>query len=812
MKIKYLKLVNYKRFPLLDVELFEQHFNSKLVTIIGCNGSGKSSFISELTPLPADKNNFYKNGYKEIHVEHDKKLFKLISDFRDGTHFSFLINDIEQNTANNITAQRDLVFLYFTINQSIQDILTGVETFTEMSLLSRKKLFSTITHINIDKVLENYNHLKEELKSNEFLLKTQTTLYQNEEQKLINASHLEQLKENLTRTKNHIDFLLDLRTSLYSYKESSSTSDLYEKVKAIQLKLEEAINKYYIHLTAFPKGNLEQYKLQYSSQLNLTNYQLDEFYKQLEQKQDELKVLALTQQSNLQTLQDEKYNKEITYTKLLTTLNFLTIPTNNYLTPIQSDLYKLEVSLPEILRTIKLNPVTDLGRTYTREKYDTLLSTKKELLDKLTTLSSKEHTITKELKELSSTNDTVSCPNCSHTWSLKDIPKAIQHLKEEHQSILQQKLSIQTQLQTNEKQIEDFIEYFNLYKQYTNLKQSTLSNLKPFWEFIDQELLIFNDPPSILKHLNNLGLDLCSIETAIGLQKEIEILSKNIEVLSTYKNTSFQQVEQFIEELNNTVQDLHSFKDSLNTSLQLITKVSSLYDYLERLNNALKTSSELLYSHNLSTTTSELLNVIETDLSKYKVLLIEHEKELSQYETIQYTLSKYKKTIEDTQSNIKVLKIILDELSPKNGLIAKSVSSFLNIIITNINKTIASIWNYKMILKPIDIDNESLNYRFKVEVEDKLVIEDISKCSAGMRKLINFCFVKLLYKLLDLEDYPLFLDEFNVNLDTEHSYKFAKIVKDIIESGYHSQLFIISHLSNDYHFKESDMQIISLES
>jgi len=117
-----------------------------------------------------------------------------------------------------------------------------------------------------------------------------------------------------------------------------------------------------------------------------------------------------------------------------------------------------------------------------------------------------------------------------------------------------------------------------------------------------------------------------------------------------------------------------------------------------------------------------------------------------------------------------------------------------------------------MVLKPIDIDNESLNYRFKVEVEDKLVIDDISKCSAGMRKLINFCFVKLLYKLLDLEDYPLFLDEFNVNLDTEHSYKFAKIIKDIIESGYHSQLFIISHLSNDYHFKESDKQVISLES
>ena len=158
--------------------------------ITGGNGSGKTSLMSELSPLPADKSNFRKGGYKEIHIEKSGNKYKLISDFSNGSHFSFLVNDQELNESGNITTQRELAQQHFNITQNIHEILIGLETFTDMSLLARKKLFSSITHLNIDKVLENYNNLKEELKSNELLLKTQTSLLQTEEEKLIDPHHL----------------------------------------------------------------------------------------------------------------------------------------------------------------------------------------------------------------------------------------------------------------------------------------------------------------------------------------------------------------------------------------------------------------------------------------------------------------------------------------------------------------------------------------------------------------------------------------------------------------------------------------------
>lgn len=168
-----------------------------------------------------------------------------------------------------------------------------------------------------------------------------------------------------------------------------------------------------------------------------------------------------------------------------------------------------------------------------------------------------------------------------------------------------------------------------------------------------------------------------------------------------------------------------------------------------------------------------------------------------------------KKTIDDIQSNIKVLDIILDELSPKNGLIAKSVSSFLNIIIENINTIINTVWDYKMILKAINVESEVLNYKFKVEVEDKITIEDVMKVSSGMKEIINLSFKTLIYKLLKLEHYPVFLDEFGVKLDKVHRSKISELVFKMMNSNYYSQIFLITHIETSYAIFK-DVEVLEL--
>ena len=114
-----------------------------------------------------------------------------------------------------------------------------------------------------------------------------------------------------------------------------------------------------------------------------------------------------------------------------------------------------------------------------------------------------------------------------------------------------------------------------------------------------------------------------------------------------------------------------------------------------------------------------------------------------------------------------------------------------------------------MILKAINVESEVLNYKFKVEVEDKITIEDIAKVSSGMKEIINLSFKTLLYKLLKLEHYPVFLDEFGVKLDKVHRSKISELVFKMMNSNYYSQIFLITHIETSYAIFK-DVEVLEL--
>ena len=133
----------------------------------------------------------------------------------------------------------------------------------------------------------------------------------------------------------------------------------------------------------------------------------------------------------------------------------------------------------------------------------------------------------------------------------------------------------------------------------------------------------------------------------------------------------------------------------------------------------------------------------------------------------------------------------------------------LNIIIENVNAIIGTVWDYKMVLRAINVEDEVLNYKFKVDVEDKITIEDIAKVSSGMKEIINLSFKTLLYKLLKLENYPVFLDEFGVKLDKVHRSKISELVFKMMNSSYYSQIFLITHIETSYAIFK-DVEVLEL--
>lgn len=807
MIIKYLKLVNYRRFPLRDLELFEYEFIKKLLLILGPNGSGKSSLLSELTPLPSTKDNFFKGGYKEIHIEKDNNQYYLISDFTDSPKYSFLFNNEELNKSNNITIQKELVFQHFKITPEIHDILIGHQTFSSMSMIHRKKLFNNITHLNIDSILSNYENLKEQLKTQELLLKTQHNLHQSEVSKLIDKDKLESLKINEQLIKDNMDVLIEIRENLVKHKEDTDLEPIFTNFKLISNRLKLFYDKYYTFLTSYPINDYYNLFTKYTTKINNINFMLQSQYTNLEKYQSDIKAIEIRKENNITELNSRLKTLTDTKNNIISNLNIFkdTIINTNDLSKsktnlINSELYKVEMALSSLLYEIPINsftnPDSDIPTNkYTKSKYEDLLNIKNNLLKELDLILLNESNVNKEIKHIEEyhSEQHTKCPKCNYSWKPNYNEQLLKSLKDKLTIINESKVIQQNKIEEINKQIEDIVSYFSLYKQYTNVKISTYDNLKPLWELIDNNGYIFNDPPKILSLLKLANLDINSISDIENINEQIVNVSSNINIINSTNTIDFEELYFSISEINFDIDYLLKEKSDIEVYLNNLEISKKVNITFSKLIDEFNLNKNLLFTTNLSLAIKNIVNEIDQELSMLKISMIEIKTQISNYDNLSYIIDKYSKDIEETKDNIVVLNSILIELSPKNGLIAKTISNYLNSIIKYINSVISSIWEYKMVIKVIDIENDNLDYKFKVEVEDKNITPDISKASSGMKEIIDLSFRLVIYKLLNLENYPLYLDELAARLDDAHSLKMLELVHRLVNDDKYSQIFLITH-------------------
>lgn len=794
MRIVSILLEGFSRFPLRDGIPFYHEFTHKLTMFNGRNGAGKTSLLNELTPLPADKSNYCsKTGYKKIVIEKSNDIYTLISDFRGKVSYSFLLNGEELNTANLVTAQRELVYKYFGVTQVIHDIMVDKEHFCTMSLINRKKLFSSITHLNIDSVLDGYNKLREELKNNQLLVKTVTSNLLSEEQKLISPEQQELNRQNLLDIKKNTDNLLDFRTGLQRCLSTNTSEDVYGQAFGAYMMLKTNFKRNSVLLTAYPFKDLNRYKEKNTSRISINQTKLNNYYTQLEDKHKELALLETNNAANRSSLVEYRTNL-IELTKRMTDSirffkNYKELDNNTNLA-----VYKLEATLPEILRNLQTNEGFDGERLYTVDKYNQHLEQKKNLLDRLQNLNANEIAIKNNLKQIEGTSGDISCPKCNHSWPVKDALLASQHREEELQAILVQQTAIRSEMRRVESYIEEVTEYFTLFRQLNAIRKETQDILKPLWDIVQEKNLIFIDPTNILTYVNLLGLDLSNIDEIKKYEQEIEKLTLEIDSMIIMESSSQEHVLNAISYLTEEVNDLQLEKQHLLEEANNIRLSERLHTIFITLASKFESTKDELTAFNMDTLVREITSIIDDELRNLRITTISLEKEQHQLDTVKYGIDRYKKEIDDLQENIKVLELAIKELCPKTGLIAKSVSSFLNTIIANVNSTVERIWDYKMVLREINVGTDPLNYKFKVDVEDSLEVADISVISSGMKEIIDIAFKQVLYRLLGFDGYPFFLDEAGAKLDIHHRSKYFHMLSDFINNSNYGQIFLITHI------------------
>ena len=777
--IKELILTNYDRFFLNNIESIEFRPKQKLQLLLGTNGSGKSSLLSELNPLPINKNDFT-NGSKEITIEKDNNIFKLKSTSNKN---SFILNNTELNDGGTKTVQLNLVKEYFNLTPKYNNIILGTEKLTAMSTNERKNILREMSTVDYSYGIYLYNTLKQELRDTVGYLKLMQIEMNNDISNIVNDNEILILKNDITKCKSMID----------SLSMSYSKSEEYKDIPIIDLNIDMDI--------------LDKNKLQ--SDLEYNNKFIINIEEEITNLNKEI--------DNLDDYSTTIKDSETLNTKLKSLEEYFKIINNKYnmekYSPIDSK-NRLDKLLNSNLNNINIELSYLDNIIFTPTEHKELKSKLEVLNNNLKIVSHGYDNNSKELEILLSNktdNNKITCSSCG-TMNYFGYSK-------EKEDILQEKVN-----NFKIKYDELNSQYLELYEIYQKQKQK-ITYLQEIKEIISELSVIplytdlvkkyVNDITSItstmlniiFKNIEDFLLDIKDYDSNNNELIEVKLkISSGIEILNIYKRKYIEDKDKLISKLNVLLDKKREVSSNIVIIKNNIEKCNIVNKHIETLNTIIadyKFNKKQIVINNKNT-------ILTNTIRELKSLLITLEDKYSNIEKIKSRIEINKKHI-DTHEDIRIaLQYAINALSPTEGIIAKSINSFINVFLNEMNTIINSVWSYELTLLPCQInESNDLDYLFAVKVADnKKDIKDVAYLSTSMKDIVDLSFKIVFMKYMKLTHMPLMLDEFGVFMDDIHRNKVYDVIENLLSNNF-SQIFFTANFKSIYgRFVDSDINIL----
>ena len=797
MIIKKLELYKFKRFFLSQVDHFILEPKSNIMIMAWGNGKGKSSLLSVLNPLPAElKRDFKEDGYKYIEIMHRGHEYKISSGKLEKNKHSFIYDDVELNPGGTKRVQLELVSEHFNLTPNINQILLGTDRFTQMSPTIRKEWFNKLSTIDYTYPIKVYNNLKSRYRDITGGIK----LFQENVVKLtadiITEEELTKLKDQRANLEGLITYIL----SLYTHDEGIDVDTAI--LKDLNSVVNELRNNSYITL---PSYDLDYYTANLAKlETNINTLKTD-----IKSIQDKLHILENKNKFDGKSLEELDTIRKDKVSRLLELRK-----SNKFKIP----LYRAYM-LSNTFNMLYQNLIAYVSELNDYERPSISLKLIEETINKLTGVDNELKVIDRKIQQVkgelnglekyNKVEDMVVCPQCQNQFHVhydpnksKLLTTMLQKFEEEFNkySAIRKKLIDQIELYNKIKTIIDNIKSAFLSRSdlsfihnyiYENIDYNTsTNNILSIIDTVKHELEYRSNYVVLYKELLNLKNERNKLKAIRNLEQKLHI--DNIKVLEDELNLKTQ-------ELITSRQGYKLLEDNKNVLVKINTLESRLKNILKHYRKA--------FDKALLALKNKHLNEVVTEL---KSLLVSYDQKLLQNSQARSQLDSYNKNIEEYKKKEEVLSTMLKVLSPSDGIIAKSINSFLNIFIQEMNHIINSVWSYEMVLLPCDItEDNDLDYKFKVKVNNDEVIEDVSKLSSSMQEIVDLAYKIVFMKYMRISDTPLILDEFGRTMDATHRDTAYNIIDRIFSTNF-DQIFLVSHFESMYgRFVNAD--IVQLE-
>lgn len=800
MRYISLELVGFNRMMLNQVQRFTITPTERVQLILGTNGSGKSSLMGELTPLPPNPADYKKDGSKTIKISHLGHVYTLRSWFQPSPKHSFKRGDDEElNPGGTGTAQKELVRQIFGITPETHELATGQERFHSMTPARRREWFTRLSDVSYDYALKVYNELRSKhrdvqgalkLSKQRLVTEVAKVISQEEEDKLradVKVLHeeltkLQGIRAPLTRSvhsceQNHeavMEELLQLSTQLHRMRRVMLDSAKYESPEQID-------------------AMIDQDRHAVTAQETLINNAVAVHSKLTE----DVEILKRTGADGVASLQAKIHEARerqfsILHLRKLKLEGFDPMVAANAVESVYDTLQAVFLTIPQ-------NDDGQYSSARAKEDEAKLLVQRDLRTRKLGEIA--EVNARKTHMEAHKNNAANECPKCRHRWVNGYSDEKLAQFAEQLEKRTEELKEIDNTISGLETHLKEFEGYRSLYMDFVRCTKNW-PVLKPFWDHLLERNLVVTAPRSAMTALDQLRSDMQFELQAHAVEKEIEnykILIQQAEKVGDASLTdSINKLAAVTSQIEEMTHQLTIIKRRLNEHTQFrrqLTEFANLRSEVTRLQQR---------SGELANETVEMMRreTIQQCIENLQVSLAKKTEALSAVSLQKGIIKDLERTIAQLIVREEAAKIVVKELSPTDGLIAEGMYGFIRNFVAQMNSLIRKIWAYPLQVLDCGMASEGaaeLDYKFPMMVSAKTnVVPDVSKGSSGMREIVDLAFQLVALRYLGLGETPLFLDEFGASLDEEHRTAATMTIKTLMDSLQFSQLYMVSHYESGY--------------
>lgn len=768
--------------------------------LIGSNGSGKSSLMNLLQLCIPKGVDFEPNGFVSHEIEHNGKQYFLHVSFKTTSgSFSFkeLRDDewVELNKSMNITTQKELIALTFGITSDVQALLSGKETFVKMGGERRRQWFVNMSQTNYDYAIGVFMRMKDAHRDvHGFIKRSKEHLTKLQADRLADAD-VTTLLEKQKMLQNDIVTLLK-----HSSPGRQDKQLIVGKVRNLLADVSKITLVKYAEVNT-PLEHYDQYSLDaaiagLTDSIDQNSQRSQRLFGTWQDLSNNLKAVTDVGAENAQSLKDERERLSKSLTGLLSGLKYKLVVSD------AKSAYELyRKNKQDLLSAIFAMPGNP-DEKYSASKLNVIVSrldaTEQSSRSMRSMLANLDAEIAVEDKVMSEHQTT--CPKCEHRYIHGFNPK-------DHEEKVTRAGKMRADIALQDECADDLIAKkfeFELYREALFALRSRVSklssiagfdtllwNVPQFYEYPANSAVLVNDVENELEVMSLIESTQVRLS---AVEADLLILGKLSDNDLAHYQKRLDEYSLQLETMTSETNRHHAKLAELGTFRKAVTALQSanltVQEKLAQINDLYMAYLHELYNEGVDS----MRATASSELALVDNILLKNKMAMSNIEMLE-------KEIARSAIDERLHKVLLDELSPTTGLIAEGMVGFINDFIGAMNTLIKKVWSYPMELKPIQMQEDSidLDYKFPFVVGDDLTPKgDVSEGSSGMLEMFNLVFVITSLRCLKLLDMPLFLDEFGSTFDKLHRVNSSHAIKTIMEELPFTQLFMISHYHSSY--------------